>query len=124
MFLANLGPLRSHAARAGFAANLFWAGGIEVERGEGGSREEVVAAFRASGATAACLCGSDRRTPSRAPRWPPPSPRPGATWLALAGAPGDRESSYRQAGVETFLFTGCDAVDVLGRTLDGLGVPA
>jgi methylmalonyl-CoA mutase len=124
VFLANIGPLRSHAARAGFAANLFWAGGIEVERGEGGSPEEVVAAFRASGATAACLCGSDRQYAEQGAEVAAALTAAGATWLALAGAPGDRESSYRQAGVETFLFTGCDAVDVLGRTLDGLGVPA
>ena len=124
VFLANIGPMRSHAARAGFAANLFWAGGIEVERGEGGSPEEVVAAFRASGATAACLCGSDRQYAEQGAEVAAALTAAGATWLALAGAPGDRESSYRQAGVETFLFAGCDAVDVLGRTLDGLGVPA
>jgi methylmalonyl-CoA mutase len=124
VFLANIGPLRSHATRAGFAANLFWAGGIEVERGEGGSPEEVVAAFRASGATAACLCGSDRQYAEQGAEVAAALTAAGATWLALAGAPGDRESSYRQAGVETFLFTGCDAVEVLGRTLDGLGVPA
>jgi methylmalonyl-CoA mutase len=124
VFLANLGPLRTHAARAGFAANLFWAGGIEVEQGEGGSPQEVADAFRASGATAACLCGSDRQYAEQATEVAAALTAAGATWLAMAGAPGEGEAAYRQAGIEAFLFTGCDAVDLLDRTLDGLGVPA
>ena len=60
VFLATLGPLRSHAARAGVRRQPL--------RGRAASRssaaraarpEEVVAAFRASGATVACLCASD-----------------------------------------------------------------
>jgi methylmalonyl-CoA mutase len=124
VFLANIGPLRTHAARAGFAANLFWAGGIEVVRGEGGSPQDVVEAFRASGAAAACLCGSDREYADQAAAVATALRAAGATWLGLAGAPGESEAAYRKAGVEAFLLPGCDAVDVLGRTLDGLGVPA
>ena len=124
MFLANLGPLRTHAARAGFASNLFWAGGIEVDPGEGGSAQEVVAAFRASGATAACLCANDKAYAEQGTEVAAALKEAGATWLALAGPPGDREPAYRQAGVDAFLFSGCDAVDLLGRTLDALGAPA
>jgi methylmalonyl-CoA mutase len=60
IFLATLGPVAAHAARAGFAANLFAAGGIDtVTAGATTGVEDVVGAFTAAGATVACLAGSD-----------------------------------------------------------------
>ncbi len=53
VFLATLGPIAVHTARASFAANLFQAGGIETVTG---APEE----FGTSGTTVACVCSSDR----------------------------------------------------------------
>ena len=60
IFLANLGPPAAFTARAGFARNLFEAGGIEAVTNEGFADPAALAeAFRGSGAKAACLCSSD-----------------------------------------------------------------
>jgi len=53
IYLATLGDLAQHNARAGFASNLFAAGGFAVERGDG------VNGYEPKRHIAACLCGSD-----------------------------------------------------------------
>ena len=94
-----------------------------VDPGEGGSAQEVVAAFRASGATAACLCANDKVYAEQGTEVAAALKEAGATRLALAGQPVPR-AGLPAAGVDAFLFSGCDAVDLLGRTLDDLGAPA
>ncbi|EWC60738.1 Methylmalonyl-CoA mutase [Actinokineospora spheciospongiae] len=121
VFLATLGPVAAHNARAGFAANLFQAGGVETVTGGVISDAETAAArFAESGATIACLCGSDRSYTELA------GPviealRGDATRLLLAGKPSDE---HLRSGVDDFVFTGCDALTVLRTTLETLGVPA
>ena len=61
VFLANLGKLSDFTARTLFARNFFEAGGIEAVSNDGfASRDEMIAAFKASGAKLACLCSSDK----------------------------------------------------------------
>src|SRR5262249_49690087 len=58
--LANLGRLSDFTARATFAKNFFEAGGIAAVGNEGFTgRVEMIAAFKDSGASLACLCSSD-----------------------------------------------------------------
>ena len=58
VFLATLGTIAQHTARATFASNLFAAGGIAVEAaGATGSAEDLVAAYR--GQKVVCLAGAD-----------------------------------------------------------------
>lgn len=60
VFLAALGPAAAHTARASFASNLFQAGGIEpVHDPVPVDAATAADAFKASGATVACLCSSD-----------------------------------------------------------------
>ena len=115
VFLATLGSLASHTGRAGFAANLFQAGGIEVINP--GVTDDVVKAFTESGATFACLCGSDRSYGEQAGEVATALKKAGAQAVLLAGKPTD---AY--ADVTGFLFTGCDALEVLTGTLETLGV--
>jgi methylmalonyl-CoA mutase len=115
VFLATLGSLASHTGRAGFAANLFQAGGIEAINP--GVTEDVVKAFSASGATFACLCGSDRSYAEQAGEMATALKKAGAQAVLLAGKPTD---AY--ADVTGFLYTGCDALEVLTGTLETLGV--
>lgn len=60
-FLATLGPLAAHAARAAFARNLLAAGGVDsVEAGPTDAADELGRAWHlAEGASVAVLCGSD-----------------------------------------------------------------
>ncbi|GAB3708884.1 methylmalonyl-CoA mutase family protein [Amycolatopsis oliviviridis] len=114
VFLATLGPVAAHTGRASFAANLFQAGGIEAVNP--GAPEDVVAEFRASGTTIACLCGSNTSYAEEADSVAKALKEAGATSVLLAGKPGDHPD------VTGYLFTGCDALDVLTGTLNELGV--
>ncbi|MEV6719954.1 methylmalonyl-CoA mutase family protein [Streptomyces xanthochromogenes] len=107
VFLAALGPAASHTARLTFAANLFQAGGIEpVTEGD----------FGASGTRTVCLCSSDEVYAQEAESVARQLRAAGAQQVFLAGRPG----TY--AGVDTYVFAGCDAADVLSATLDRMGV--
>jgi methylmalonyl-CoA mutase len=119
VFLANLGRLADFTARATFARNFFEAGGIEAVTNDGfASRDEMVAAFKASGARLACLCSSDKVYATDAVDAAQALAR--ATHIYLAGRPRDLEPALKAAGVGTFIFAGCDVLETLGaayRTL-------
>jgi methylmalonyl-CoA mutase len=118
VFLATLGSLASHTGRAGFAANLFQAGGIEaINPGVTEDTGDLVKAFIESGATFACLCGSDRSYGEKAGETAKALKKAGAQAVLLAGKPTDAYTD-----VTGFLFTGCDALEVLTGTLETLGV--
>ncbi|MGW0878308.1 methylmalonyl-CoA mutase family protein [Streptomyces sp. NPDC002671] len=106
IFLAALGSAAEYTARATFAANLFQAGGIEPVT-EGG--------FADSGATEAVLCSSDALYAEQAEQAAESLRAAGARHVFLAGR-GD------YAGIDSYVFAGCDAVDVLSATLDRMGV--
>jgi methylmalonyl-CoA mutase len=124
VFLATLGPVAAHTARATFAANLFQAGGIAtvtsgssatVTSGTTTDPAEIAAAFTASGATVACLCSSDKLYAEHASPVAAALKAAGARTIWLAG-----KGKYDT--VDGHVFAGCDAVAVLTRTLDELGV--
>ncbi|MDG9714980.1 methylmalonyl-CoA mutase family protein [Streptomyces sp. DH10] len=107
IFLAAIGPAAAHTARLTFASNLFQAGGIEpVTDGT----------FEDSGATEAVLCSSDALYEEQAEATARTLKAAGARHVFLAGRPG------RYAGVDAYVFAGCDAVAVLSATLDRMGV--
>ncbi|MGW7547638.1 methylmalonyl-CoA mutase family protein [Streptomyces sp. NPDC054770] len=106
IYLATLGPAAAYTARAGFAANLFQAGGIEPVT-EGG--------FEESGATEAVLCSSDALYAEQAEQTAESLKAAGARHVVLAGR-------GEFAGVDSYVFAGCDAVAVLSETLDRMGV--
>jgi methylmalonyl-CoA mutase len=112
VFLANLGRLSDFTARATFARNFFEAGGIEAVTNDGfKSRDEMVAAFKTSGAKLVCLCGSDEIYAKEAVAVA--QALAGATHLYLAGRPRELEAELKAAGVETFIYVGCDALATL-----------
>ena len=111
IFLANLGALADFSARATFAKNLFEAGGIEAVSGDGALA--LVDAFKASGAVLACLCASDEVYEIEAAAAAQALKAAGARHIYLAGRPGEREAIYRNAGVQTFIYAGCDVIAVL-----------
>ncbi|WP_030043624.1 methylmalonyl-CoA mutase subunit beta [Streptomyces resistomycificus] len=107
VYLATIGPAAAHTARATFASNLFQAGGVEpVTEGT----------FEQSGATEACLCSSDALYAEQAETVAEELRSAGASQVFLAGRPG------RYAGVDSYVFAGCDAVAVLSAALDRMGV--
>jgi methylmalonyl-CoA mutase len=118
VFLAALGPFAAHSARVSFASNLFQAGGIEPVVGSGNA-DDMVAEFTASGTPVVCLCSSDKIY-SETAQWVAKALREaGAEYVWLAGKP-DQEIP----GVDGYLYTGCDALQVLRSTLEMAGVTA
>ncbi|MFE0027891.1 methylmalonyl-CoA mutase family protein [Amycolatopsis sp. NPDC059021] len=114
VFLATLGPVAAHTARATFAANLFQAGGIEPVNP--GATDDLPGEFRASGAKIACLCGTDDAYAADAVKAAASLAEAGAETVLLAGKPQD------YAGVGGYVFAGCDALDVLRGIHAQLGV--
>ncbi|WP_447035348.1 methylmalonyl-CoA mutase small subunit [Streptomyces sp. DSM 118878] len=116
VFIAALGPAAAHTARAGFAVNLFQAGGIETVH-EPATVDAATAAdaFRASGAPVAVLCSSDALYAEQAEAVAEALKDAGAGQVFLAG-----RGEYD--GVDTYVHAGCDAVSVLSSTLDRMGV--
>lgn len=117
VFLACLGSEADFTPRATFAANFFAAAGIEAATMavDGATAGE---SLRASGASLACLCGTDRAYDGAASGIARSLTAAGARHVYLAGRPGAQEAALRAAGVKTFIDEGCDALATLRAAHD------
>jgi methylmalonyl-CoA mutase len=114
VFLANLGKPADFTARATFAKSFFETGGIEAIDTDGFSDPTALGpAFKASGATLACLCSSDKIYAEQATAAAKTLQAAGVDHIYLAGRPGEHEASLREAGVKDFVFAGGDALAAL-----------
>ena len=121
-FLANLGPIPEHKARAGYAQNFVEAGGFIALTNEGFATGEAAAeAFVASGADIAVLCGSDTVYAELAVSAAKALQKASARAVVLAGSPGEQEAAYRAAGVTDFIYVGVNAVETLRSLLERAG---
>ncbi|MBS0536936.1 MAG: methylmalonyl-CoA mutase small subunit [Proteobacteria bacterium] len=121
VFLANLGKLSEFTARATYARNFYEAGGIEAIGSDGyKDLPEMIAAFRASGTTLACLCSSDKVYETDALTAVKALAEAGAT-IHLAGRPKELEAALKDAGVSTFIYVGCDVLSTLQAAYGSLG---
>jgi methylmalonyl-CoA mutase len=111
VFLATMGTVAAHTARATFAANLLAAGGIAVDvAGATETVEDLVAAY--DGQPVVCLAGSDGAYDAWADEAAQALREAGAGWVVIAGKP--RES------VDDSAAMGVDALDLLTRTREKL----
>lgn len=123
VFLASLGAVIEHTARSTWTRNYLAAGGIAALTSDGyASAEEAAAAFKASGATAACICSSDALYAEHAEATAKALKAAGAELVLMAGRPGEQEAALKAAGVDQFLFAGADAVETLKGLQDKLGI--
>jgi methylmalonyl-CoA mutase len=121
VFLANLGKPADFTARTMFARNFFEAGGIAGVSSEGlSSPAEVAKAFRTSGAKIACICSSDEIYAEQTEAVAKALKDAGAS-VWLAGRPGDKEKTYMTAGVDGFIYAGCDVIAALKEAHKYLG---
>jgi methylmalonyl-CoA mutase len=110
VYLATIGPIAKHTARATFAANLFQAGGLETPSGDG------AAGFADAGTTVACICGTDKDYTEAAAPLAKQLREAGATQVWLAGRP-----DLDVDGVDGYVFAGCDALAALRSVHEQLG---
>jgi len=117
IFLATLGPLAEHTARADFTRNFFAAGGIEAKAAPvpPDSTAELAAAFTASGCKIAVICGSDKRYADAAGEAAKALKDAGVVALWLAG-------KHEADGIDRHIFMGADVVHELTVALAELGV--
>jgi methylmalonyl-CoA mutase len=110
VFLANLGTLAESMARSTFARNFFAAGGIDAVPYVGSG--DLAATFKASGVKIACLCSSDEVYAREAAEAAKALASAGARHIYMAGKPRNA-AELTAAGIETFIFAGCDALATL-----------
>ena len=120
VFLAALGPVADHSARAQFTQNLLAAGGVSNIESVG--QTDIGGAFKASSLAVACICGTDAAYAQQAIETAKALKAGGATWVILAGKPGESEAALKEAGVDQFIFAGLDAIAALETVQSALGV--
>jgi methylmalonyl-CoA mutase len=115
VFLATMGTIAAHTARATFASNLFAAGGIGVvNEGRHDDVEGVLAHY--DGQPVVCLVGHDKAYAEWGAELAQALRAAGARWVILAGKP------VESIETDDTCAMGVDALDFLHRTREKLGV--
>ena len=123
VFLACLGDLAAHGARATWIRNFLAAGGVEAVSSEPlHNSADAGKAFADSGAAIACLCSTDKVYAELGEATASVLKQAGAKEVLLAGRPKDQEAALTSAGVDTFVFAGGDAIGTLKHLHKALGI--
>ncbi len=116
IFLASIGQVIDHNIRSTWIKNYLAAGGIAAAMTDGyPDAAAAAAAFKESGANAACICSSDALYTEHAEATAKALKAAGAKLVLMAGRPGDNQKALTAAGVDRFLYAGADAVATLGE---------
>jgi methylmalonyl-CoA mutase len=84
----------------------------------------LIAAYNKSGAPLACICSSDAVYASEAANAAQALTQAGAKHIYLAGRPGDLEAALKAAGVQDYIYMGCDMLATLQAAHAMLGTGA
>lgn len=116
IFLANMGPIPQHKARAEFSTSFLQVGDFDVMPNDGfKSIDEAVAAAKKSNADAVVICSTDKTYPEIVPELAPKLKQvlPAATVFLAGAAPKDLEGTYREAGVDDFISVRANCYKIL-----------
>lgn len=112
VLLVTLGPPSEHRGRVGYSQALFATVGLRAHAAAEVTPPPTPNAI-------ACICGSDERYALEAEALATKLKEAGYKHIAVAGRPVALERKLRAAGVNTFVFTGCDVIanlnDLLSR---------
>lgn len=118
VFLATLGPVAAHTARATFATNLFAAGGVAVDvAGATDGADALVAAY--DGQPVVCLAGADKTYAEWGAAAATALRDAGATRVVIAGVSTSSTTEVFDT-VDDSCAMGVDALDFLARTREAL----
>jgi methylmalonyl-CoA mutase len=125
VFLAKMGPLAQHKARADFTAGFFAPGGFEmVAKQTFATAAEAAQAAAESGAEIAVLCSTDETYPELVPAFASAlkAAKPSVS-LVLAGLPADKavQDAFTSAGVEIFIHLRAPVEETLANLLKKIG---
>jgi methylmalonyl-CoA mutase len=115
VFLATMGSVAAHTARATFATNLLAAGGVAVEVAGPTDGVEAVTS-RYAGQPVVCLAGTDAAYAEWGADLVAALRTAGASYVVLAGKPGERTVT----DVDDSCAVGVDALGFLGRIREEL----
>lgn len=125
VFLANMGPVSQHKARADFAAGFFEVAHFEVLRNNGFDTVDAAAAAAvASDAAVAVICSTDATYPEIVPALAKAVKAASPSMLVMvAGAPApEYAEEYKAAGVDDYIHVRANCLDVLGRIQSERGI--
>lgn len=106
IFLANMGPIPQHKARADFTTGFLQVGAFQVLGNNGfPTVDEAAAAAKASGADAVVICSTDATYPEIVPALAPKlhEALPNATVYLAGTAPAELVETYKQAGIDDYI---------------------
>jgi methylmalonyl-CoA mutase len=124
IFQANIGPSRAYRARADWTSAFFQVGGFTVE----GARDfdnvdDAIKAAKKMNAKFVVLTSSDKTykdcVPAFARKFKTTTPD---GWLLVAGAPGESEKTWREAGVDDFVHVRINNYEMLNSLLEKMEV--
>ena len=118
IFLANMGPIPQHKARADFTTGFLQVGAFEVLGNDGFKTvEEAADAARASGADAVVICSTDATYPEIVPALAPKLHEvlPNARVFLAGAAPKDLLETYNNAGIDEYISVRANCYEVLER---------
>jgi methylmalonyl-CoA mutase len=109
--LVTLGPPSEFRGRLGYAQAFFATAGLAT-------REHAEPPLTPP-PQIACICGSDERYATEAVACATKLRAAGALHVVLAGRPGALEKPLKAAGVESFIYVGCDVIATLTALTGG-----
>ena len=118
IFLANMGPIPQHKARADFTTGFLQVGAFEVLGNDGFKTvEEAAEAAGKSGADAVVICSTDATYPEIVPALAPKLHEvlPNARVFLAGAAPKDLLETYNNAGIDEYISVKANCYETLER---------
>jgi len=124
IFMANMGPIPQHKARADFSNGFFSVGAFEMLGNNGfATVDEAADAALKSGAGAMVICSTDATYPDIVPGLVKKvkAAKPDM-FVILAGYPTELVEAFKEAGVDEFIHVKANLYDTLVKLQNKLGV--
>lgn len=124
LYLANMGPLKQHKARADFSRGFFEVGGFDVIYPAGADTPEQAAEEAVkSGAKVVVICSTDETYPELVPPFTKKVKELDPNIIVvLAGYPKEQVEAHKQSGIDEFIFLGADVYAIISNLFKKLGV--
>lgn len=124
IFLANMGPIPQHKARADFSYGFFTVGAFDVLTNDGfATIDEAAAAAKASGAKVTVICSTDATYPEIVPELTKKLKAETKDMMVMvAGNPVEHIEAFKAAGVDDFIHVSANVFDITETIQKKLGV--
>jgi len=124
VFLANMGPIPQHKARADFSTGFFELAAFNVLKNKGFQTiDDAVNAFKQSDARIVVICSTDDTYPEIVPDLAQSIKKlSNDNIVIVAGYPKDHIQTFQEAGVDNFIHLKTDALAFLENLQQQMGV--